>query len=117
MFWYEPMAKLMGTTPAEAAAYWLRFPEFPKQMDQMVLNGSKWLLAHPEEKGKIQVRWPRVSVIGTVEDAIKNKILQLNEPGLALVKSLWPWEGHDAPTLNMVLICLEVLLTKPEKQK
>lgn len=106
MFWYEPMAKLMGTTPAEAAAYWLRFPEFPKQMDQMVLNGSKWLLAHPEEKGKIQVWWPRVSVI-----------LQLNEPGLALVKSLWPWERHDAPTLNMVLICFEVLLTKPEKQK
>lgn len=81
---------------------------YGEQLTKMAENARKWKAEHPD--ADVMIKWgpdPRVCVIAPIDSAVDDKIVQANEQGLELLKSMWPWDDEYCPTVNMCKSALE----------
>src|SRR5690349_17406694 len=81
---------------------------YEAQMQTMLKRAKAWRAANADREVKVQFNFPKdITVITTIADAIKRGYVSVNDAGDELVKSLWPQNVPDEPTVLMVRVVLE----------
>lgn len=89
----------------------MRSAAYACQITSMIMKGKRWVKEHPGADVKIQFNVsPRVFLVQSISEAVKNHAVSANPTGLELLKALWPWDSIKKPTVNMIRMAVDQII-------